>query len=534
MFAIIRGQGTNPTLKSREKRMDTLEEPLRRAPGISKRVASPFLKPFSRAATEPISSTRRGSSEDAQAFEDHWLFEGSQKPAPFTGVERVHGNFQKANESRPTGYFAAPVTQDTHLPLCGTVSSDVEHMFMGWQNEPRKNTASAYLGIGIRAKAPKCQHCVVLSETVNRLRKTLSQSTKSSLKTSPGLESGDLECLDSIRPLTAATSNIPPPIRPKVPEMQQTGLVDSTLREFSTPGNAFPPSFSGTQHGLNSGIRSNINGNTNTLPQAKVQRRSVTFGNLPAIQPQLPPTHEGNIAPGDWYTKFTDPTMLTRNNQTSQLSHNHSAPQRISSDIPKAAPMSQWTFTNLPGHVSVPPPPPQSVRLPANRDARMLPDAFSQGDLSEVLRYRGPEQHTRLAHSSQRPDVRPSLPNLLPAPLTRMARREGTDYMRSRVPDPPTRQSTFVPVTTPAQEQELRRRRSMGGALRPSTEAHRLPETHIPLATSPRSAGPTPQALLQRNGPRPHVERPEKESRALYGRTRHGGEELRGVDYARW
>jgi hypothetical protein len=528
MFAIIRGQTTSSTLKSREKKMDTLEEPLRRAPGISKRVAGPLLKPVSRAATEPIPGIRRGSSEDAQAFQDHWLFTSPQKSAQATDNDRKQ-------KSRQTGYHVAPAPQDSHLPLCGTLSADFEHIFMGWQNETRKNTTSAYMGIGIKSEAQKCQHCVVLSETVNRLRKTLSRSMRNSPTTTPRLGSGDNECPDGIRPLSTTTSNVLPLVRPQVPEMQQIGLADRTLRELSAPGYALPPSASGTQRGLNSGFRGEINGNANTLPQGKTQRRSVTFDNLPAIRPELPLSHEGNIAPSDWYTEPTDPRIHTQNNRRSQLMHNHPEPQKVSSGIPKAAPLSQWTFTDLPAHVSVPPPPPQAVRLPTTREARMPPDALAQGNFSDALGHRGPEQYMHPAHSMQRPDARPSLPNLRQAPLTGMARREGPASMRSRVPDAPTRQSTFAPVTTSAQEQELRRRRSMGGALRCPTEGHRgVPETQIPLGTSPRHAGSQAQAVPHWNDPRHRVERPEKETRALYARTRHGGEELPGVDYARW
>ncbi|KAF2442809.1 hypothetical protein P171DRAFT_49796 [Karstenula rhodostoma CBS 690.94] len=535
MFAIIRGQPTGSTLKSREKRMDTLEEPLRRAPGISKRVADPSLKPVSRAATEPTASTRRTSVEDNQAFHDHWLFQGPQKPTQFTG------NVSK-EKSRQSGSHTDSGPQDSRLPLCGSPSTSVDHMYMGWQNEIRKNTAYPYLESGMKTPVQKCQQCVVLSETVDRLRETLSRSTKTSPTNSPGLGSSDAEFLGSNRPLPATGNQCFPPVGPKVPEMRQItpNFADRTLRELPAPGYEISSASFGTQRSLNSGIRGEIDGSNGTLPQAKIQRRSVTFDNLPAVRPQLLAARPEYLpTPSDWYTKSTHPMPPAHNKRTSHSVHNPSEPPRSSSDIPEPTATSQWTFTNLPRHVSKPQPPLPEAWASLIQRERMSADALARRSVSAAVeRENEHEQYTDLVNSLRLPDPRPSLPNLRQGPLPGVSRREDTISVRSHVPDSRTRQSAFLPVSNaPAQEQDLRRRRSMGSALRSSTEGHRGLESQLPSDTSSRNAAAAvsrTQAIFHWNEQRQRIERLERETRPLYSRSRHGGEELQGVDYARW
>lgn len=545
MFAIIRGQPKSSTPKSPEKRIDPLEERFRRAPGISKHVAGPMLKPVSRASTEPIISTQRVSSEDELELQDHWLFTSSQRlTRPPSGdlKERV----------RQPGYYTDSGPQDSRLPLCGAPSANVDHMYIGWQSETRNNTTASHLIISTKAPKPKCAQCVVLSETIDRLRGTLSRSTKTSPTTSPSLETGEREFLGGDKSLPALRNHSVPPVGPRVPEMRQItalstkNFADRTLRELSAPNYEIPSSSSGIQRSLNSGIRGEIEGNATTLPRGKPQGRCVTFDSIPATRPRLFEARPEYLTmPSNWCADPMEYESILENERTSNPVHDHPGPQRSSSGIQKPAPASQWALTNLPRHDLKPQPPLPEAWASVIQRKNMTADALARRSLSAAVeRDNERQQHTHPVNYLHRPDPRPSLPNLRQGPLPGMTRREDTTSVRSRVQESQNRQYTFIPVSNapapaPAQEQDLRRRRSMGSALRSSAEGSGLPESQLPHGSSSRNAAAAAavsrmQAVSNWNEQRQHIERLERETRPMNGRSRHGGEELQGVDYARW
>ncbi|KAK7183087.1 hypothetical protein DPSP01_005967 [Paraphaeosphaeria sporulosa] len=524
MFTIIRGQPTGSTIKSRDTRMDTLQEPLRLAPGISKRVADPLLETISPAATDPRATIRRASVEEDPTFQDHWLFNDSRKTAQSTRDERKEKSAQTARHA---------VCQNNHVPLCGTASAGVEHMYMGWQNQVRNNTASPYLGIGIKAPVQKCQQCVVLSEAVDRLRETLSRSTKTSPTTSPRLGSGEFECRGSNKPVPPTGNRFVPPMGPKVSEMRQINplpprnFADRTLRELSAPGYEIPSSSTIQCHEI-------IDNTTTTAPRAKTQRRSVTFDSLPAVRPQsLTARSEYLPRPSDWYTESPRPMNMRANLPV----HNYSEPPRTTSSvIPEPNPTSQWNFTNLQRHVPKPQPPLPEAWASVVQRKRVSADDLARGSLSAAVeRGKDREPCTHPADFLRRPDPRPSLPNLRQGALPAITRREGAASVRSNISNSQNRQTAYM-ADLSAYDHGLRHRRSMGSALRSSANGCMLPETQPPLDSASRNAAATvsrTQGISHWNEQRQRLERLERETRPLYGRSRPGGEELQGVDYTR-
>ncbi|KAL5396661.1 hypothetical protein PMIN03_012951 [Paraphaeosphaeria minitans] len=531
MFAVIRGQPTGPTFKSRDTRMDTLDEPLRRAPGISRRVADLLVNPVSRAATEPLATARRINVEEDPAFQDHWLFNDPQKTAPCTQDERREMPAQ-------TGHHA--VSQDNHLPLCGTPSAGVLHMYMGWENQVRNNTASPYLGIDIKAQVQRCQQCIILFETVDRLRATLSRSTRTSATTSPSLGTGDFECRRSNEPVPATRNRSVAPVGPKVPEMRQITPLPSkdfakgTLRELSAPKKEIPSPSTIQCRGM-------INNNTSTLPQAKTQRRSVTFDSIPAAsRPQsLAAPPEYLPVPSDWYTESPHPMTLAQNTRTDLPVHNPSEPPRTTSSvIPEPDQTSQWNVTNLPRHASKPQPPLPEAWAPIVQRQRMSTNVLARRSLSAAAE-RG--HHTHPTESPHRPDPRPSLPNLhqgppLQAAATTTRVRHDTAPLRSQGPASQTRPFVCMPDVSSHEhghehEHDVDHRRSTGSALGVSVRGGILRDVHV---QGPLGSQAISHWNEQRRRQHQHIERLERDSRPLHGGSRFGGEELPGVDYARW
>lgn len=487
MFAIIRGHPTASAPKSGESRMDVLEEPLCRAPGISKSLAEPLLHSISRAATEPIAaSTGRTRSEDDLAFQHHWLFD--HRPQP---------NRYKRRDCHPETSGHGVVSQDSHVPLCGAPSAEVEHVYMGWQSDSKKST-SPYFRVDAKAPLQKCQQCVVLSETVNRLRETLSRSTKTSPTNSPNLGVGEFECQRSRKPVVAAGKPSVHPAASKVPEMRQ---INTLLPRNSADKQV--GELSATRYEIPSSSSYQCLGNIDNIPtapaQAKTQRRSVTFDNVPAVRPNLQTARPEYLpTPSNWYTESSCPMAPTQSSRTSRAVPQYPVPPRHTSyHAPGRNPPSQWTYTNGPSNVSKPQPPLPEAWASLVERKRMAAEAPPALEPLYAAIERGKRTHP--AEFLRRPDVRPSLPDLRQAAIPAIF--SAADAAAS----------VQGPVT------DLCNRPSTCHFARPATHEH---ERHERSVRSPEEQ-------------RRCLERLERASRPLHAWARHGGEELSGVDFAR-
>ncbi|KAJ4360251.1 uncharacterized protein N0V89_000811 [Didymosphaeria variabile] len=252
----------------------------------------------------------------------------------------------------------------------------------------------------------------------------------------------------------------------QIPAFPSKSLVDRPLREPFAPGHGIPSSSFDVQRGLNKESRGKLDDDFVPLPQVKAQRRSVTFDSYPITQSQLPSNqHEIVPAPSDWHTKSMDPATLAQKKQANRPVYDHPKSEWNPSNIPNQARVSKWTFTTLPEH----------VYPSAAGETSMSPEALARRSLSAAIeRSNEREQYVHPANSLRRPDARPSLPFLRQGPASGTP-EEGLAPVRSHRAEESVplqnRNSTFVPVSFSAQEHDLRRRRSMGSALKSSIQS---------------------------------------------------------------
>lgn len=142
-----------------------LEEPQRRAPGISRKVSEPRLKALSRAATAPVERSGRRSSGDFEAFDGPSLFSGFQRT---TTTEENVNRWKRLNPSHETS---------PNLTLCGETSSDADHLQLSLQSDLRAVNPFPRPAGFTKAK-PACNKCVLLRHSLDLLRQTLKQSEK--------------------------------------------------------------------------------------------------------------------------------------------------------------------------------------------------------------------------------------------------------------------------------------------------------------------------------------------------------------------
>lgn len=586
MFAIIKG--INSTVKSEEeekRRSKTKEEPLRRAPGISRYVAEPCSNRISRAATEPPITTRRAGSDDLTALQDHWLFRESKNPHPPPSPV-------KNSKTQQAKHHLSVNSDKERLPLCGSPSAATEHIFMGWQTENPRNGSSPYPNVGTRATVPKCQQCAVLSEAIGRLRKTLSRSTETSPNTSPNMGTGGFES----RPLPETFNKTLPSSRPKAPEMRQItpfhsrSSVDKDLYERSisrstsnTPlynsndvrmaydkGSAMSyderpsgPGYIpfGSQGVPKTVIRSSTFDTAQPLPQAKTQRRSVTFDGHPALRTQKPLNHGQITALTGGYSQSFDALANMHKSPSQKPAYVHSTePHKAASGFAAPPPPPNGSFSNLSEHIHLPRLPQLDTYPTAILESGLSSGALAQHNLRTTL-----ERNNQQAAPWRIVDPRPSLPNLRQGQASGVTERKTQDPTGGFLPAEPAlpqnRHSTSIQPNN-AYEQDLRRRRSMGSALKYPSDCHWAPQPFPHSQSSEnKSSRPYPAAI-----PKAQTTAPEKAGRmrstpstyfwtgpqsiredihldpvlrgleqdtagTVYGCSRPGGEELQGVDY---
>jgi hypothetical protein len=152
MLKVIRSQNANWQASTVERR-DVIEEPLLRAPGIPHRARESKIKPTSRVATAPVERTTSVESE---------AFDGPSLPS----------GFNQSSTSKHTRPLSIPNEAHPELPICGEASSNVLHMYMSWQGNSGVSSSSS------QVQKPKCKDCIVLLQSMDRLRKM--QSAKAS------------------------------------------------------------------------------------------------------------------------------------------------------------------------------------------------------------------------------------------------------------------------------------------------------------------------------------------------------------------
>lgn len=190
--------------KAAEKSNQT-ELPLRRAPGIAKRVSDPIIRSLSRAATEPLQGSKALDSTERKSPEHSNRISVSMNPVAAAPI----GVKEQGQEKRmPTK------SNNSQLSLCGNRNEDFEHLAMTWQDAPTQS--QSFSSYQHKIPKPKCQQCIVLFETVFRLRETLNRSTRTSANSEPS---------------PAMVPHIQPPSANKKPEIQQAKLSNSRSRE---------------------------------------------------------------------------------------------------------------------------------------------------------------------------------------------------------------------------------------------------------------------------------------------------------------
>ena len=475
MLDFIKGQFTRSVTISKKQRAGNGEEILRRAPGIPKHAVDPVLKPITRASTEPVKASRT-VSEDASALNNHWLFRESRGPPPFTQ--------KKADRIAPGTEEKSTTASKNQLPLCGTVSTDVEHMIMGWQNDTKQLNTSLYLGIGLKTKPKaRCPQCVILSETIERLRETLSRSTETSPKASPKLDTGDFP----LPPTKARISS-----DRKAPEMRQIPSFVSRNSINGTQGSGYGCSTPAEMRPVTLGMPSSKQ-ECNALPtlyrsvNEHQDVRQVADKVPSRTHPKIPESNQPNF-----HNEFAYEPRSRNSNRMAPIPHtraqhrsvtydgySNTYPQQLLDGVDEFAtaksyysnpaeaptlettsnsiPSSSRTFT-IPAYIQ-----PNSELAPT-----ILPEAERHPERSSHKRLTGALDERQQLRSLRSAAPRPSLPDLRNVSTHDINARKGFTTLSSE------RQSTGVSISS-IQEYDGRQRRSVVKSLRPAGMQSQLP-----------------------------------------------------------
>ena len=562
MLAVIRNQGNKSTPAPKDQRSEAKDESLYCAPGITHRAAKQALRPLTRAATEPIKNVR-ATVEENSALENHWLFQEAPKR-----VEKP-----------------STVIRDDRLPLCGKAAANVEHIFMGWESEATQHVYTGTLRVDTSTKSkPKCRHCAVLSETIDRLRQTLSRSRESS----PKLDNGSFQPM-KVDQSTVNNLQIPGPFlkhsqsssEVKAPEMRQipptlartldsssqraplsyrTGTEKPTshayLEDFELP----PP---GSQPHTSREVRNNRNTNPTHSSQANAQRRSVTFDTQPNYGQQPMTTYGKHSAPDQYYlnTKPTTrhslgdrPQMTGRENFAAGLRERRSMGMMPTMYTQPANGDSKFACVpprvSRNQHTSEPPTycgSPESFLTPldpGNLVCQMPLDAVTRGGLAAALERDEQRRQLELRRQGGLLPSRPITEQNLPGDSLGTGNSGESRYQRQ----------TDIVTAPLIQQQQLRQRHSMGSLLKPAGVAAAPQSRHPSIPIYPSLAADNSrrsQITSWRDSidgtsvtyPHEHVERMNRRnnpfirstnaaSGGVYTMNRPGGEEISGVDYA--
>ncbi|KAF1943932.1 hypothetical protein EJ02DRAFT_432880 [Clathrospora elynae] len=158
------------------RRNDGNETPLLRAPGISSKAPHSILKPLARATTMPA-EFRHHDDADFEPFAGPSLFE--KFPRSMTTGEKIQQWRQKSDHAPAPQQLYATVEQS--MPVCGEVVPNVQHLYLsGFSSLASKTQQNPQF-----KSVSKCKNCVVLVQTLDRLRQNLSPLAQNSPKPEP-------------------------------------------------------------------------------------------------------------------------------------------------------------------------------------------------------------------------------------------------------------------------------------------------------------------------------------------------------------
>ena len=177
MLKIIRdGKSSVPSSSIRRiLQSKTIEEEIRllRAPGISRDVPTPILKPLSRATTMPTELDQK-ESIDFELFNGPSLF--SNFKHSMTTSEKIR-RWQQSHEPMPGSQNSAVATEKP-VPVCGEATPNVQHVYM---SSASNLVAASRVKIENEGQQ-RCNNCSILVQTLDRLRRNLITSTQPSQK----------------------------------------------------------------------------------------------------------------------------------------------------------------------------------------------------------------------------------------------------------------------------------------------------------------------------------------------------------------
>ncbi|RAR09050.1 xaa-pro dipeptidase [Stemphylium lycopersici] len=144
--------------------------PLLRAPGISKKMPQPLLRPLARASTLP---TQRRHKEDV----DFEPFAGPSLFANFSRSMTTEEKVQQWREKRDSMPVAPtdPGNVKSLQSICGETTPRVRHVYMSSASGPSSMPGP----IQERQGSSTCRNCVILVQTLGRLRQNLSSAQSS-------------------------------------------------------------------------------------------------------------------------------------------------------------------------------------------------------------------------------------------------------------------------------------------------------------------------------------------------------------------
>jgi Xaa-Pro dipeptidase len=180
MLEIIRHGKSNRTAVSDPKPVSTsrrrsveVEPPLVRAPGISNSMSQPIQRPLARAATMPA-EFKQQEDVDFEPFAGPSLF--SNFTRSMTTEEKIQ-QWRQKRDPVPATQSTPPTVKQLH-PVCGEPTRNVQHVYL--------SNASSLASLSQSApefESPAmCKNCVILVQTLDRLRQNLTAPGQSSPK----------------------------------------------------------------------------------------------------------------------------------------------------------------------------------------------------------------------------------------------------------------------------------------------------------------------------------------------------------------
>jgi Xaa-Pro dipeptidase len=161
---------SRPALSLR-KRSNEVEPPLVRAPGLPNNVSQPIQRPLARAATMPA-EVKQKEDVDFEPFAGPSLF--SNFTRSMTTEEKIQ---QWRQKREPVTATPLATVKQLHQ-VCGEPTLGVQHVYLSDASSlaslPRSTPQSEHLST--------CKNCLILVQTLDRLRQTLITSAQSSPK----------------------------------------------------------------------------------------------------------------------------------------------------------------------------------------------------------------------------------------------------------------------------------------------------------------------------------------------------------------